>query len=411
MTSTRKRGAASVATFAALGLALAACSGGGSGDDSKGEGVPESGYVGAMDDFEVGTTFVATEPVEFSILYRDHPNYPLKEDWRFLTALEENQKVTFDIVSAPLSDWDQRKGLLIGAGDAPEIITVTYPGQERQFIAGGAILPVSDYLEYMPNFRDKVERWGLQEDIDKLLVQEDGKYYLLPGVRESVRPQYTYAVRTDVWDELGLSYAPETFDDFRADLEKVKAAHPDVWPLTDRWSTNGPLEATLSFAAPNFGTAAGWGYGEGVWWDEDAGEFVYTGATDEYRSLIEYYAGLVADGLLDPEAITQDDDQAQQKLLGPGARHRRERPGDPALPRHVRRARQRGRRAPHPGAGRAGGRQPRPGWSPRQRSDDLVRGRRLGALRGDAAARRLAVLLRRGSRVRQVGHRGRDVHP
>lgn len=316
MTSTRRRGAASVATTAALALVLAACSGGSDGadDGEDGEDVPETGYVGAMEEYDVGTTFVASEPVTFSVLYRDHPNYPLNEDWMFFSELEENQKVAFDIVSAPLSDWDQRKGLLIGAGDAPEIITVTYPGQERQFIAGGAILPVSDYLEYMPNYRDKVERWGLQEHIDKLLVQEDGKYYLLPGLRESARPQYTYAVRSDVWEELGLSFEPATFDEFAQDLETVKAAYPDAWPLTDRWSENGPLEATLNFAAPNFGTAAGWGFGEGVWWDEDAGEFVYTGATDGYRDLIEYYAGLVADGLLDPEALTQTDDLAQQKL-------------------------------------------------------------------------------------------------
>lgn len=317
MTSTRRRGAASVATIATLALALAACSGGGDDggeDDGDGADVPESGYVGAMDDYDVGTTFVASEPVEFSILYRDHPNYPLNEDWMFFSELEENQKVSFDIVSAPLSDWDQRKGLLIGAGDAPEIITVTYPGQERQFIAGGAILPVSDYLEYLPNYRDKVERWGLQEHVDKLLVQEDGKYYLLPGLRESPRPQYTYAVRADIWEELGLSFEPATFDEFAQDLETVKAAHPDVWPLTDRWSENGPLEATLNMAAPNFGTAAGWGFGEGVWWDADAGEFQYTGATDGYRDLVEYYANLVADGLLDPEALTQTDDQAIQKL-------------------------------------------------------------------------------------------------
>ena len=317
MTSTTRRGAASVAAAAALALVLADCGGGdgdGAGEGAPEEEVPESGYVGAMDDYDVGTTFVATEPVEFGLLYRDHPNYPLNEDWLFFSHLAENNNVTFDIVSAPLSDWDQRKGLLIGAGDAPDIVSVTYPGQERQFIAGGAILPVSDYIEYMPNFRDKVERWGLQEHIDKLLVQDDGKYYLLPGLRESPRPQYTYAVRTDVWDELGLSYEPETFEDFKADLEAVKAAYPDVWPLSDRWSENGPLEASLNFAAPNFGTAAGWGFGEGVWWDEEAGEFVYTGATEGYRALIEYYAGLVADGLLDPEALTQTDDQAVQKL-------------------------------------------------------------------------------------------------
>src|SRR5699024_7128891 len=138
----------------------------------------------------------ATEPVEFSLFYRDHPNYPLQDDWLILEALEENQNVSFDIVSAPLSDWDQRKATVIGAGtDVPEIISVTYPGQEVSFIAGGAILPVSDYLEYLPNFTDKMEKWGLTEVIDNRLRQEDGKFYLLPGLRETIRAQYTYTVR------------------------------------------------------------------------------------------------------------------------------------------------------------------------------------------------------------------------
>lgn len=307
MRTTRKY--ATTATAAALVLALAACSGG--GDDAP--DTDEIGDVGAMADYGVGTTFRATEPVEIGLLYRDHPNYPLQEDWDILTKLEENQNVTFDIVSAPLAEWDQRKGLLIGAGDAPDVISVTYPGQEVQFVAGGAILPVSDYLEHMPNLQQKIADWGLEADLDQLR-QEDGKFYLLPGLRESVRPMYTFAVRSDIWSELGLSLEPATFDEFADDLRTVKEAYPDAWPLSDRWSANGPLEATLNMAAPNFGTAAGWGYGEGLWWDEDAGEYVYTGATSEYRELLEYFAGLVEDGLLDPESLTQDDDQAIQKL-------------------------------------------------------------------------------------------------
>jgi len=313
MRTTKKRPLAIAATAATLALALAACSGGSDDDAAETPEVGELGQVGAMADYEVGTTFKATEPVTFGLLYRDHPNYPLKDDWRILTALEENQNVSFDIQSAPLSDWDQAKSIAIGAGNAPEIVSVTYPGQEVQFVAGGAILPVSDYTQYMPNFTDKVERWGLEGDLDRLR-QEDGKFYILPGLRESVRPMYTYAVRADIWEELGLSLEPATFDDFAADLAKVKAAYPDQYPLSDRWSENGPLEATLNVAASNFGTAAGWGFGEGLTWDEGAGEFVYTGATDEYRDLLAYYNGLVADGLMDPESLIQEDDQAIQKL-------------------------------------------------------------------------------------------------
>ncbi|GIG40222.1 ABC transporter substrate-binding protein [Cellulomonas phragmiteti] len=312
MRTTKRRPLATAVTAASLALALAACSGGSSdGGDAPEAG--ELGQVGAMEDYGVGTTFVATEPVSFGLMYRDHPNYPIKDDWDILTKLEENQKVTFDIQTAPLSDWQQAQSIAIGAGNAPDIISVTYPGQESAFVAGGAILPVSDYVEHMPNFLDKVERWGLEADIDRMR-QEDGKYYLLPGLRESVRPSYSYAVRKDIWEQLGLSLEPETFEDFAADLATVKAAYPDLYPLSDRWSANGPLEASLNVAASNFGTAAGWGYGEGTWWDEDAEEFVYTGAMDEYRELLEYYHGLVADGLMDPESLTQDDDQAQQKL-------------------------------------------------------------------------------------------------
>ena len=315
MRTTKKRPLALAATAATLALALAACSGGSDGDGDGG-GTPAAddlGQVGAMEGYDVGTTFTASEPVTFGLLYRDHPNYPLKDDWDILTKFEENQNVSFDIQSAPLSDWDQAKSIAIGAGNAPEIISVTYPGQEVPFVAGGAILPVSDYLEHMPNFRDKIEKWGLEKDLDRLR-QEDGKFYVMPGLRESVRPMYTYAVRKDVWEQLGLSLEPETFDDFAADLAKVKEAYPGTYPLSDRWSANGPLEATLNVAASNFGTAAGWGFGEGTYWDEDAGEFVYTGAMDEYRDLVEYYHGLVEDGLMDPESLTQEDDQAIQKL-------------------------------------------------------------------------------------------------
>jgi putative aldouronate transport system substrate-binding protein len=310
-----RRSALLATSTVALGaLLLAGCSsaGGDSSTTTEGGDFDFAGKdVGAMEEYDVGDTFKATEPVEFGLFYRDHPNYPLDENWLILEQLAENQNVSFDFVAAPLSEWDQRKSLVVGAGDAPEIISVTYPGQEVPFVAGGAILPASDFVQYMPNYMDKVEKWGLEEDLDQLR-QEDGKYYLFPGFREEPRAEYTYAVRTDIWEELGLSLEPETFDEFREQLETVKEAYPDLYPMTDRWSANGPLEGTLAFVSPNFGTQAGWGYSQGLTWDDD--EFIYTGASDQYRDLVEYYAGLVEADLLDPEAITQDDDQAIQKF-------------------------------------------------------------------------------------------------
>lgn len=60
---------------------------------------------------------------------------------------------------------------------------------------------------------------------------------------------------------------------------------------------------------------AGWTY-DNISFDTKAGEFVFTGATDGYRQVVEYLRGLVAEKLMDPESFTQTDDDAVQKLLG-----------------------------------------------------------------------------------------------
>ncbi|GAA3076136.1 extracellular solute-binding protein [Actinocorallia glomerata] len=260
-----------------------------------------------MESFEVGDTFVATEPVDFSLLYRDHPEYPMRSDWAFFEHLEENNNVTLSPENAPLSDWNERVSLVIGAGDAPDFIPVMYSGGETQYVGGGALLPVSDYLEHMPHFSEKIENWDLEEDINSL-YQADGKFYLLPGLHESTQDQYSVVVRWDIWEELGYD-EPETWDEFEEQLRGVKEAYPDMIPFSDRWQ----LESTLSVAGPNFGTQAGWGY-EGHYWDAEAEEFIYTAEQDEYRDLLEYFHGLIEEGLIDSESLTQDDDQAIQKF-------------------------------------------------------------------------------------------------
>lgn len=299
----------------ALTVTLTACSTGSDEPEESGEAgaIDTSSQVGYMEDFEVGDTFVATEPVEFGLLYRDHPNYPFKEDWSFVQHLADDNNVTFDYETVPLEDMQQKRSVLISSGDAPDIMPATYPGDEVQFIGGGAILPISDYVQYMPNFQQKVADWDLTEEIEAQR-QADGKYYMIPGLHEVAKHQYSVAIRQDLWDEAGLEH-PATWDEFAEQLAVIAEENPDLdYAMTDRWSINGPIEATMSAAAPNFGTVAGWGYGLGLQWDAEAGTYEYAGASDEYRSLVQYFADLVADGLLDPEALTQEDDQAKEKF-------------------------------------------------------------------------------------------------
>ncbi|MEQ4304732.1 extracellular solute-binding protein [Plantactinospora sp. B6F1] len=304
----RARRRAAVVAAGALTLSLVAC---GSGDESTSEDLSEN-RVGAMAELGVNQQFKATEPVSFSLLYNNHPNYPLKEDWLFWTELTKRTNVTIEPVAVPLSDYEQKRSLLIGAGDAPFIIPKTYPSQEDTFVSSGAILPVSDYLDLMPNFKDKIEKWNLAPEINQRR-QADGKFYLLPGLHEKPWHDYSLAIRTDILQELNLEI-PKTWDELYTVLKAMKAKYPNTFPFSDRFSQPNPAGNLLNILAASYGLeGAGWNF-QHVSWDPNAKKLFYTAASDKYRDMLTYLNKLVKEGLLDPESFTQTDDNARQKL-------------------------------------------------------------------------------------------------
>jgi putative aldouronate transport system substrate-binding protein len=292
------------------GLALAGCGGGGSGASSK---VTSANRTGAMDKYGVGQQFKATVPLSFPIMLLSNANYPYKADWLFWSELTKRTNVTLQPTVVPGSDYNQKRSVMVSAGNAPTLIPKTYHPDEEAYIAGGAILPVSDYLDLMPNFRDKVAKWNLQGDLDQLR-ESDGKFYLLPGLHQDVWKDYSLAIRTDILQQLGLA-VPQTWDDLTSVLRAMKKAHPDRYPFSDRWSTPPQPGANnlLALVGEAHNVWAGWSY-QHAQWEASAGKFVYTGATDEYKQVLQYLNTLVSEKLLDPESFTQSDDQARQKF-------------------------------------------------------------------------------------------------
>jgi len=180
-----------IAVGAILALSLSALAG--CSDDKTDTSTGDLGTKGAMTDFAVGTSFKATEPLEISLMYRDHSNYPKKDDWLSIATFASANNITFKYTTVPLSDWGSQKPIIIGSGQAPDLIPVTYTSEQPTYASGGAILPISQYLDYMPNFKDKIQKWNLQGELDTL-KQADGNYYVLPGIHEKIRTQYTVAI-------------------------------------------------------------------------------------------------------------------------------------------------------------------------------------------------------------------------
>jgi putative aldouronate transport system substrate-binding protein len=295
-------------------IGLATVTGCGSGDDG-GDGKDLSKKQnGAMKNYRAGQQFKAARPLSFSVLHNNNPVYPMKDGWLFWKELTKRTGVTLKPVDVPLADYEKKRSVLIGAGDAPFLIPKTYHPSEVAFVSSGAILPVSDYVHLMPNFRDKVRKWKLEPELDSIR-QSDGKYYLLPGLHEKAKAGYSLSFRTDVLDKHGLSL-PTTWDEVHDVLKALREEYPGTYPFSDRWSTNTPFPcgALFGYLGQAFGVRAGWAY-DNISFDRKAQKFVFTGAQDGYRQMVEYLRGLVSEKLMDPESFSQTDDQAVQKLL------------------------------------------------------------------------------------------------
>ena len=265
---------------AAGAAALAACTS--SPPPAPGEGnssAANANKSGAMTNYGVGTQFKATKPLTFSIAILSNPNYPYKANWLFFTHLKQLTNVSFNPTVIPFADYNTKVGTLIAAGQQPYIIPKTYPVQESAFVAGGQILPVSDYVQHMPNYQAKVAAWNLQGDLDTLR-QSDGKYYLLPGLHQSVPLDYTMGVRTDLLTKYNIP-TPSTLAQVEAMLTTFKDRNPGHFPFSDRYNQPTAGGAFLQMIGNAYGTNAGWSYqsyNQGAYFDQSTKQYVFAAA-------------------------------------------------------------------------------------------------------------------------------------
>jgi putative aldouronate transport system substrate-binding protein len=301
----------------AAAAALAACT------SSPPNSAPGEGNTGAaaanksdaMTSYAVGTQFRAATPLTFPIRMLSNPNYPYKANWLFFTHLKQLTNVSFNPTVVPFADYNVKVGTLIAAGQEPYIIPKIYPGGEDAYVAGGQILPVSDYVQHMPNFQAKVAAWNLDGDLDTLR-QSDGKYYLLPGLHQNVVSDYTMGVRTDLLSKYNIA-TPSTLAQVEAMLTTFKDKNPGHYPFSDRYNQPTAGGAFLQMIGNAYGTNAGWNYqtyNQGAYFDQSTKKYVFAAAMPQYQQMVALLNGWYNKGLIDPESFTQPDTQAQAKL-------------------------------------------------------------------------------------------------
>ncbi|MCQ2612661.1 MAG: hypothetical protein MJ183_03565 [Treponemataceae bacterium] len=274
-------------------------------------------------------TFHSDEPVTYTMYFSDASWYPMVDTWLsegIFKKIEDKTNVHLDVVAYDSSVYTDKITLAINAGDSAYIIPKVY--DESKFVDGGAVVAVSDYVQYMPNYTAFYNKYNMKADVDTI-IKSDGKYYRLPGLHEKALQDYTMMFRKDLFEAAGYDIVEEektwTWDRLYDILVDVKAYMVKAGIVTEKdyiWSdlwcgsesgqgTGGNL---LKIIGNSYGINAGWALGNGVQFDQEKKQFYFAAGTDNMKAFVTMVNKFIAGGILDPETFTQDDTTATNKF-------------------------------------------------------------------------------------------------
>ena len=313
-----------VAVMCAAAL-FTACSG------SKKEKASEASEASLGYTFGEGKTFHSDNPVTYSISFSDASWYAMQDTWKtegIFKDIEDVTNVHLDITSYDSGDYNQKINLAINSGSATFIIPKVY--SEDQYVAGGGVVAVSDYTQYMPNFTAFVNKYNMNPDLDTIR-QNDGKFYRLPGMHQAALQDYTIMVRDDIFTaagydvrELEKTWTWESLHDVLLGVKKYMVAQgmckesDYIW--SDLWcgeSGKGQGGNLLKLMGASYNVLSGWaieGSNGGIKFDYNKKEFYSSSISDDFKKFVTVANSFVKDGLLDPETFTQADDVAHNKF-------------------------------------------------------------------------------------------------
>lgn len=257
------------------------------------------------------------EPVKIKIYYSDNATLPFQEDWLAITEAEKLFNVDFEFEVIPIADYATKVSLALNTGtNAPDVILYqSTKGENASLALNGALVPISDYSEFTPNFNARVEEFGLTETVNELNLA-DGKRYYMPSLYDVPFYDGGLILREDFLKSKGLS-DPKTFDDLYEILKAYKTEYPDSYPLT---ILAGP-RVLYRMTMPSFGISVGKNGASGtntLSWDYEKKEYFAGAISEQYKEYVSFLAKLYSEGLLDPEMADPIDGDAWSTKLATG---------------------------------------------------------------------------------------------
>lgn len=217
--------------------------------------------------------------------------------------------VKFEVVYIENANYSEILNTRIAGGTAPDIFKTNSDASLAKYYDQGAIASwdVEFFKENAPDLYNFLNNGGYQgrladsvELFWDMACADDGKMNNIPYFDEqSAMPAKTLMYRKDWLDALGVGedQLPKTIDEFVALMYRFANEDPDGNGVKD---TYGCSESVLRAIFGAYGST----YDNQIWLDDGEGNLVCTDVSENNRAALELCAKLYADGVLDPEFVT-----------------------------------------------------------------------------------------------------------
>ncbi len=263
---------------------------------------------------------VAKEKIDMTVFMCPSTAVSDYEDNEYTRWLEEQTNIHLIMNLPPVADAQNAMNLMLASGDLPEIIIgCNIRLDQMQILAEqGIVLPLNDYIEeYGVETKKMFETNPAIKDLITLL---DGKIYGMPHYNDC----YHCSMSQKFWlyqpwlDKLGLEI-PTTTDELEQVLLAFKTQDPngngqaDEIPMSGTKLQNGGWHSTIdqfimnSFVYNDYVTGNG---ARQLILDNGTVKAAFT--EPGWKEGLKYLAKLYAQGLIDPQAFTNDSAQIQQ---------------------------------------------------------------------------------------------------
>lgn len=263
------------------------------------------------------------DPVEFPLVAEPltltlmGSKSPLQGEWQNLklfTYLSGLTNLSFTFDTPPDDAYEERKNLVFASGDLPDLFfggrltsadEVTYGSQ-------GVLLPLESLIEaHAPNLARLLEE---DPTIRQSITTPDGHIYALPALTAGFGV-YPKLWLSQAWlDTLGLA-APTTTEELYTVLKAFKTQDPngngeaDEIPLTSASLEGWPLDDIRPALLAAFGFSVGYGaslFDIAADAHTDARRVRFVPGEPAFLDYLTFMNRLYTEGLLDPDAYTQD---------------------------------------------------------------------------------------------------------